>query len=496
MADAALRVQVDAAFASAISQLPAEGPLAGFRAALVKLRGSQAERLRVALVGRAGSGKSRLANALLGENLLVTGDTGVTRTVTWLRHAPDPELTIHYEDGSTEQATPEALAELTTGGPSAQRHPAAIEYLVLGHPSPCLTGLDLIDTPGLGAVTAPRFVSQAGADALVLVIARGAAEEDENLLRDFQRTGLSAEMASPLNSIGVLTVESLDSDDQDVMANGLRLAGQLMNDAGASRLLHDVRPVASLVATAAQTFSAQDFADLALLARQVDPDVLTERAASGQDFGADEHADMPVPGDRRRRLFDKFSGYGIALACQALREHDDEEALRRELLERSGMTAFSKLLADQFASRAELIKLHGLIVRVAALAGELRDDPGVRLTAWDYATLDHAVSLFKKQADAAWDRLSVVSDCYARKLRLGERDMTDALRILGELGRLVSQRLGMKATAPAADLAACAMAKKEHWARLDSFPFNGDTKNACRVVLRACEELVAETRQA
>ena len=67
-------------------------------------------------------------------------------------------------------------------------------------------------------------------------------------------------------------------------------------------------------------------------------------------------------------------GYGVMLACDALREGvDDLATLRRELDRRSGMEAFRALLVDHFGTRADLLKLNRAYSRVQALHDEHPD---------------------------------------------------------------------------------------------------------------------------
>jgi hypothetical protein len=166
----------------------------------------------------------------------------------------------------------------------------------------------------------------------------------------------------------------------------------------------------------------------------------------------------------------------------------DDAALRQGLAGRSGLTEFTQLLGSQLAERADLVRARTVIAKVSALA----DGHDADLTGSELATLDTVVGLFRNQATSAWDRHAVVSDCRSGRPSLGKSDLADALRLLGEPAR---DRLGATAATPATKVAARARGEWEHWARLDGIPFNGDTRRVCQMVLRACDELVAQTRQ-
>jgi hypothetical protein len=151
------------------------------------------EPMRVALVGRISSGKSTLANALLGARVAATGAQELTFNVSWMYHALEPELTVHFKDGRPPQRRdPAELAGLTARDATHRQFLAAIDYLRLGLPNPGLTGYDMIDTPGLDSVfgvdseNTLRLLGRTGqqvrestvqhtssADAVVLVFCRG-----------------------------------------------------------------------------------------------------------------------------------------------------------------------------------------------------------------------------------------------------------------------------------------------------------------------------------
>jgi hypothetical protein len=202
-----------------------------------------------------------------------------------------------------------------------------------------------------------------------------------------------------------------------------------------------------------------------------------------------------VPAESRANLHDQLGRHGIEVACRLLAGGADEAALRQGLADHSGLTAFTDLLRSQLAERADLVRARTVIAKASALAARLRDDQDADLTGSEYATLDSVVGLFRNQATSAWDRHTVVSDCRSGRLSLDESDLAHALRHLGEPGQSARDRLGATAATPAAEVADRARAEWEHWARLDGIPFNGDTRRACRMVLRACEELVAQTSQ-
>lgn len=466
MTDRELRRQLSAAFAAARMRLPADGPLGALRRDLDEVQQDyRKSRPRVALLGRSGAGKTLLAGALLGADVQPAGPTQV---VTLLRDVAGPDL-----------AEANAL----------------------------LSRLDLIDTPGLQEPATVKFLRDGGADALVPLFIRGnPAASDEDALRDFGEIGRAAEVSVPLNCVGVLPLDSITATDiESAKTATATLIASIMRDDAASRLLYDLRPVAIRAAAAAHRLLPGDIADLSMLVAialrsgQTGLARLLDLTQDGDDFTDPDGLALPdgpeqVDASRRRHLWRLLGRYGLQLAFRLLAEGADETALRQGLRDRSGLTAFAGLLTDQFAQRADLIKAHAVIGRAEALARRLRDTQGTGLTGWDYATLSDVAGLFRGQASSAWDTRTVISDCRSGRLSLGDQDMADALRIIGEPGQSARERLSLPATAQDSDLAAQAVDRKNHWARLDRFPFDGDTRRACRTVLRACEALVSQTR--
>jgi hypothetical protein len=512
-----LRDRVDAALTSAIRLLPIR--MATARAELEEQRVRFHGQMRVALVGRVSSGKSTLANALLGGNMVATGAEELTFNVNWLRSAPEPELTICYKDGRTEGHRPPtyaALAELTARRRQDDRgYLATIDYVVYAYPNPYLGEFDLIDTPGLDSVfetdsaNTMRFLGLDGAgvradsirhaakaDALVLVIARGVGTRDEDLLRDFQRADLQSGVVSPVTTVGAFTkIEQYwRADRQDVMAAGRQVADRLMLEGGARRHLYQLCPLASLVGAAAMTFTEQDHADLTELALALEPRRLTQWVKNGQRFVGEDIAGIALPAARRKSLFDRFSPHGIALSAEVIRcGAHDQDTLRRELSDRSGMTAFRRLLVEHFGHSADLIKLQGVIAHVRELVDDVGDGYRFILAPPERTELDRAAAQVTQLEfrEHAFREFTVIRDYYDGVLEFRETDAREALRVTGEHGRLPWQRLGMDANALAADLASQARKRRAYWAmQANDLGHNPPTRRASQIVLRSHEELI------
>lgn len=468
--------------------------------------------LRVVLVGRISSGKSTLANALLGSYRVATGPEELTYNVNWLRYGAQPRLEVHFRDGRpSEQRQLTELEQITVRAREdswLHDYVRQIDFIEVFDPNPQLRDFDLVDTPGLDSHFAEdsantlRFlgrgndevrentVAAAGqADALVLVFARGLASSEGELLADFNGPGFGA--AHPIAAIGALTkVETYWPANDDPWAEARKVAGQTMAAGGGRRLLYELRPVASLVAAAAATLTEPELGDLTELAR-MEPAVLAKFAGLGPAFSR-ERDDLPLPAERRRALRRQFSGYGIVLACGLLRDGVTGLAgLRAELIRQSGISDFRDLLVGHFGHRADLIKLQ----RVLAGLRSLPQTAGPSLAPLEQRRVDHAVAEVTQLEvkEHALRELSVLRRFYDGALDLTEAQSADLLRVTGEHGPSAADRLGLPADASAEEQAARARALLERWAAFTADPSHGSaTRQAGYVMRRSAERLLAQ----
>ncbi len=96
--------------------------------------------LRIAIVGEANSGKTSLANALIGEDVLVTDLLRNTRASILIRHAEAPALYLVAADDTREAVTEKSLEAVRKGRTYS---------LELGLPSDRLRNIEIMDNPGL-----------------------------------------------------------------------------------------------------------------------------------------------------------------------------------------------------------------------------------------------------------------------------------------------------------------------------------------------------------
>ncbi len=507
-----LRDRAVAAFGRAMAVLGTDPAAASAHALFDEHRSRLLSTLRVAVVGRVSSGKSTLVNALLGAYRVATGVTELTYNVNWLRYGAEPGILVHFREGQPSQwrklADLERMTVRASHDPELQAFLSRIDYIEVRDVNPQLHDFDIIDTPGLDShfradsANTLRFLGRAEeevraatvahasrADALVMVFARGLARNEAELLADFRGAGLAT--ATPITAIGALTKVEFYWPDHDPMAEGRRVAGMMMKEAGAARLLFELRPVASLVGAGAATLLEDDYCDLTELAR-LGPDLLARRAAFGPVFTSKNSDDLPIPAVRRHALFSRLGGYGIVISCGLIRDGlDNLGELREQLVALSGISAFRDLLTGHFGNRADLIKLQRVI---AALQEQQRlmlssMPPRQRLR------MDTAVAEVTRLgfAEHTFAELAVLQRHYDGLLELTDTEAAELLQVTGEHGSSLAARLALPEGATADMLLRRARERHAQWAAYTADPsHSGPTRRAGQTVLRSYELLIDE----
>ncbi|MFE1959267.1 dynamin family protein [Streptomyces sp. NPDC059479] len=511
-----LRDRAEAAFAQGEALLP--GPeFHRARVRLNEIRERFRARLRVAVVGRVSAGKSTLVNALLGEERSPTGVTELTFNVTRLRHAERESLTVHYRDGRpSRQRSPDELWRLVAQArhdPERLAELRAVDWLDLGVPNQRLARFDLVDTPGLDSYFGEesartlRFLGRTGqdvhtatvehasrADALVMVFASGLAESEERLLEEVTGAGLRA--VEPMTSVGALTkIEYYWPACPDPVAEGGRVADRLMTKSGGRRILFELVPVASLLATGAAACTERDAADLVELSR-ISPSLLEARVRRGPYFASRDYADLPVGRERRAALLRRFGGYGTVLACALARDGlTDRAGLREELLRRSGVVRLGQVLTEHFGNRADLVKLDAAVKEMGELPalpaqpGQSGQDaePWMRWRLEEAA--DHVTRL--RLTEHAFRELALLRRVYDGSVVLTSQELSHVLRITGEYGDSPAARLGLPADSSPSSLVSAALRQQTYWAGVDLDAARGAaTAEAVRTVRRSYDLLL------
>ena len=461
--------------------------------------------LQVAVAGRIKSGKSTLVNALIGRRVAPTDIGECTRLVTRFQYGTVDRVEIVFTDGR-KQVLPFASdgmipAELGVDITKVSHIEAYLTNAVL-------QGMTVIDTPGLGSLDAASVSrteqllgaakhrkedddegsdelddtsrnAVAGAEAVLYVVTQGVRADDQQALAAFTAATASRE-AGPVNAIAVLNKadtiapESVEGADGDIWK-----AATILSEKQASTLkprVADVLPVIGLIAESAESggFTSADAEALRALA-VLDDDVLQTMLISADIFTSWE---CDVPAGTRLRLLEKLDLFGISHAVEAVRKEPEitAGALRRSLLDASGLEAVRQRLSIVFAARADGIKAAAALASVTALA-HASGDPGERQRVHD------AIEVLLAKPEAHQLRLLEALTLVASGAVDMPEDLSEEVLRVGSNADIGAQ-LG-KPGAPQPELAAHALERAGWWRSFASFGATPAQSRVAHVVHRA-----------
>lgn len=343
-----------------------------------------------------------------------------------------------------------------------------------------LPGLALIDTPGAESLTPqdPAWSSlmrtAAEADAILYVTDR---------LRPDEVKFLAALHSSPVAEVSVVnTVVVLSRADElgtggvDAMITARQIARQHLREPAIASLCQDVVPVAGLLAQGAQTFSDSDVATLGELA------ILPQNELAALLLSADRLVADELTREARTALLHRFGLFGLRLATTLIRRgFDTTESLSAELVSRSGLGELRETVGRLFADRRDALKARAALLGLEAL---LRSDPQPN-------TQELFLDLHRILANAhEFRELRLLAALRTDRTGLPADLVDEAAQLTGGQGRSPAERLGGSSEG---ELLATAAGALEQWRYHAENPLAaGTARQAAQVVVRSCEELIAE----
>lgn len=450
------------------------------------------EPLRVAIAGRVKAGKSTLLNALVGDRLAPTDAGECTRIVTWYADGHTYDVRAEPRAGATRQLRFErrnGVLEIDLDG----LDPDQVERLRVTWPAQGLRHTILIDTPGIGSLSAQT--SQRAWDALVpgddtdqvadvvIYLLRHLHAGDVDFLRAFGETGIA--QPSPINAIAVLSrADEIGAGRLDALASARRVAARVATEPDVRRLVQDVVPVAGLLAETAATLTQAEFDQIAGIAAL--DKVTTDRLLLSVDRFVTSVPEWELGAEDRRRLLDRFGLFGIRLASTMVRHRVATGApdLATELLGRSGVQELRASLDTLFLRRHEVFKCRSALLTLDAVT-RTRPVPGSEEVAAEAEQIVASVHGFRELRVLAAIRAGWIT---------GRPDaLEEAERLVGGRGTTPAERLGADPAADDAALRAEALVVLERWQRRAESPMTPHQLGAAaRIVIQSCEGMVAE----
>jgi Dynamin family len=449
------------------------------------------EPLRVAIAGRVKSGKSTLLNALVGERLAPTDAGECTRIVTWFQDGHTYRVDVHPMAGPSRQARftrDDGALDVDLAG----QDPGDIASLVVTWPSGALRRATLIDTPGIGSLSAA--ISRRTWDLLtvddeecpadaVIYLMKHVHSNDVEFLQAFHDTEVSR--PNPINAIGVLSrADEVGVGRLESMASARRISERLSGDPKVRRLVQTVLPVAGLLAETAATLTEDEVDQLRRIA------ALSPREVEDLLLSADRflygRPELGITSTERTMLLSRFGVFGIRLGTTMLRREVAHSAteLAAVLAERSGLADLQQVLQSLFYQRREVLKSRSALLALASLVRSQPVSGADRL----------AIEVEQVMASAhPFNELRVLSALRAGWVTGRPDVLAELERLIGGTGTAAALRLGLPEDAAPDQLRAATLAALSRWQRRAENPITGyELAMASRVAVRSCEGILAE----
>lgn len=343
------------------------------------------EPLRVAVAGRVNAGKSTLVNSLLGQRAAPTDVSECTRLVTWYRFGESEAMRVVMRDGSNKRfaLAPDGSLPAELDGVDL----SDVSHLDVDLSIDDLRSMIIIDTPGLAsssehlsamteqllAVDRDSRDAIVQADALLLVVALGAHEDDVRIAEGFESHFRHVDR-SAVNTVAVLTkIDHLGEAGPGRDARVGEIAAAVAERMPLS--VSSMTPVNALVAQATQCgiLTEADAAALRSIATLDDRErrllmLSTDRFAS---------AESSVPASARSRLLEVLDLSGIEEALELIgRGVTSATALGEAMRMSCGIVELLRVLREDIAPNADVIKATWALSALDMLAFAATEDGG------------------------------------------------------------------------------------------------------------------------
>ncbi len=467
--------------------------------------------LRVAVVGIMKAGKSTFMNALMGEDILYTGNLETTYTVGWFCYAPEPSITVCFRDGET-LAVPFDELEKWSVRSFEKENPRInnVKYLKIHYPAPILKHLEFIDTPGLNSIygTDARntldFLSIKGsedtlyeastADAVIYAFNRTMADFDKEILDSFHSGG--EVFSSPINSIGILTkadaggIWDIFSDMTPVEA-AKAVTSNIMEKADMKNLLFSVLPVCAKVIEGCTQLEETDWDVLKQISR-IDSDSIKDMLCDAEQFINGEDAAQVCGGrEDRERLIRLVGQYGILEISKQLRLGKTKAEIEQILRDKCGIQDIQELLENHFGNRTFLIKTQYVFKSIREILSRLLKKADTsRILKNICEQINEDIDLLISSVQSLKE-LKLLQMYYNGQLSFVDADEEqDFLRVTGEYGRSVESRLGAGTGKRLEELEQIAKDRADFWhGRAADWMMPGNYVEAASTLARSYETM-------
>jgi hypothetical protein len=411
--------------------------------------------MQLAIIGKISSSKSTLVNAILGEPEVVrTGQMEETFNVSWLKYGDsNSDIKVVFKTGEV-SLIPRKEWSKWASHQAENRLKENVKYIEVKYQHEILKNINIIDTPGLDALTqidsknTIEFLKDIKPDAVVMLFTKSIAESTLSVLQDFQNVGANDYNLSALNAIGVLakidTMWTATSPDKNILEEANRVIEKTLIDkyTEVRKSLFSILPVSSLIGLASSILSDADVKSLVTLC-SIEHSKLLEMLSSPTFFIDDEYSNI-VSVEERRRLYDKFGLYGVYVLTETLNRNKDVSItfLRDILRLKSGFDKLLFTIQSHFGKRATLIKsqniLQSLLHKITICKSRCSTSMLSSISEVENLIIS---TLLQMHEYREWEYLSKY---YDGKLQLDEEVADEFVSVCGEHGYSASERLRCK----------------------------------------------------
>lgn len=467
------------------------------------------EPMQLAIIGKISSSKSTLVNAILGEDEIVrTGQMEETFNVSWLKYGDSAsDIKVVFKNGEIVNVAKSEWADWTSHQ-ARNKLKEEVKYIEVFHNHEILEDVNIIDTPGLDALSqidsknTIAFLKEVRPDAVVMLFTKSIAESTLSILQDFQSVGGSTYNLSALNAIGVLakmdTMWNAMDPEKNVIADANRVIEKTLYDKypEVRRSLFSILPVSSLMGLAASTITDDDLHDIKKLS-SINEDTILEMLSS-PDFFEDEEYNVEITSERRKYLYNKFGLYGIyVLSVIAKRNNDISLSLLKEtLLAKSGFGKLLQTIRSHFGGRATLIKsqtiLQGLLPKISLAKATFAGEAVQKISIVENLVISTMLTMHEYKE---WELLSKY---YDGKLDVDDQVASEFTALCGESGYSAKERLQMPNAVTTSELIDRATSRALYWQKQYNIysAIEPELSNLYKVIISSYNQLIKDIRRA
>ncbi|ONI79156.1 hypothetical protein ALI144C_25280 [Actinosynnema sp. ALI-1.44] len=428
--------------------------------------------LRIAVAGRAGSGKSTVVNAIVGDEVAPVDVKGPV--FTWYQDGPQPSATVymrHGPPGEPPLGRVDGRLDLDLTG----YDPDGMAKIVVDWPARVLRDISLIDTPPIADEIAEQLAAEADA---LLYLTPQVHVLDVRFLQSTQDHPVAR--AAPVNAIVLLSrADETGGGRIDALTASKQVARRYRGDARVRGLCQNVVAVSGLVGQAGRTLPEELYRSLASLAtapRQETDELLL----TADRFTRAEHA---LPPATRRELAERLGIFGIRLSTALIRQGaDSRNKLAAELVQRSGLNELKESVRVLFIDRRKVLKARSALLGLDVVL-RMEPKPGA-------ANLVTEVERVLAGAHE-FHELRLLGGLLSGRTRLPEELAGEAVRLIGGAGTSQGSRLGFDREPSPGEVHATVRDALTRWREQSENPMlDSSEREAARVVVRSCEAML------